>query len=224
MTAAVSRGRFIVLEGVDGCGSTTQTRRLASALQALGREARTTCEPSDGPLGVVIRAALERRLTAKDGTTPRRFDWGTLALLFAADRLDHVASFIEPGLAEGAIVVSDRYTLSSIVYQSVTAPGVSDAVSWIASLNRVAPKPDLTLVMEVPVALAAERRRARGGPEELFDALSLQERLAAAYSRAEQLSPGERIVHVSGEGTLEEVTARLLEALFTALPELAPRR
>jgi dTMP kinase len=216
------RGRFIVLEGVDGCGSTTQTRQLVAALGASGRAARATCEPSDGPLGTLIRAALERRLTASDGKTPKRLDWATLALLFAADRLDHVASVVEPALAEGAAVVSDRYTLSSIVYQSVTAPGVDDAVQWISSLNRVAIRPDLTLVLDVPVELAAERRRARGGPEELFDALSLQERLAAAYAQAEQLSPAERIVHVSGVGPVEAVTERLLAALFAALPDLGP--
>lgn len=217
-----SKGRFIVLEGVDGCGSTTQTRQVVAALRADGRDARATCEPSAGPLGTVIRAALERRLTGSDGVTPRRLEWATLALLFAADRLDHVASCVEPALAEGALVVSDRYTLSSIVYQSVTAPGVSDAVDWISSLNRAALKPDLTLVLDVPAELAAERRKARGGPEELFDALSLQERLAAAYAQAEALAPAERVVHVSGAGAVEEVTARLLAALFFALPDLRP--
>lgn len=221
MTEARAKGRFIVLEGVDGCGSTTQTRRVVERLQSAGRDARSTCEPSEGPVGKLIRAALERRLTASDGSA-RRFDWSTLALLFAADRLDHVESSVAPALAEGAAVVSDRYTLSSIVYQSVTAPGVPDAVAWISSLNRAALRPDLTVVLDVPADLAAERRRARGGPEELFDALSLQERLAAAYARAEELAPEQRIVHVSGVGGVEEVTDRLLEAVFRALPELAP--
>jgi dTMP kinase len=216
------KGRFIVIEGVDGCGSTTQTRRVVERLCAAGRDARSTCEPSDGPVGALIRAALERRLSASDGA-PRRFDWATLALLFAADRLDHVASFVAPALAEGAVVVSDRYTLSSIVYQSVTAPAVSDAVSWISSLNRAALLPDLTVVVHVPAELAAERRRARGGPEELFDALSLQERLAAAYAKAEELAPEQRIFHVSGVGEIEEVSERLLDTLFQALPELGQR-
>lgn len=205
-----------MIEGVDGCGSTTQTRRVVEHFRALGRDARATCEPSDGPVGTLIRKALEKRLTT-DAGDPRKLDWATLALLFAADRLDHVNSFIIPALAEGAIVVSDRYTLSSIVYQSVTAPQVSDAVSWIRSLNRVALVPDLTIVLDVPVELAAERRRARGGPEELFDALSLQARLAEAYARAEQLCPEERIAHLSGVGAPEAITAKLID-LIERLP------
>jgi dTMP kinase len=208
-----------VIEGVDGCGSTTQTRRVVERLRSAGRDARATCEPSDGPIGALIRAALERRLNASDGT-PRRLDWAALALLFAADRLDHVTSFVAPALAEAAVVISDRYTLSSIVYQSVTAPAVSDAVSWISSLNRAALLPDLTVVLHVPSALAEGRRRARGGPEELFDALSLQERLGAAYAKAEELAPQQRIAHVSGVGEVEEVTERLLAAVFQALPDL----
>ncbi|HWA77934.1 MAG TPA: dTMP kinase [Polyangiaceae bacterium] len=216
MTQGERKGRFIVLEGVDGCGSTTQTRRVVEQLCAAGHDARSTCEPSDGSVGTLIRAALEKRLTAKNGD-PRKLDWATLALLFAADRLDHVNSVIVPALAAGAIVVSDRYTLSSIVYQSVTAPEISDAVSWIASLNRAALIPDLTIVLDVPVDLAAERRRARGGPEELFDALSLQARLAEAYARAKELCPGERIEHISGVGTPEAITTRLLDLISPAL-------
>ena len=213
-------GRFIVLEGVDGCGSTTQTRRLVEALQRRGHDARPTFEPSDGPIGLLIRSALEKRLQGADGA-PRRLDWATLALLFAADRLDHVASAVEPGLAAGAVVVSDRYTLSSIVYQSVTAPAATgDAVAWIESLNRAARVPDLTIVLGVSVEVAAERRRARGGPEELFDALSTQERLSRAYAAAETLAPAQRIVHVSGEGSAEDVTARLLDVVAGAFPEL----
>ncbi len=210
-------GRFIVLEGVDGCGSTTQTRRLVEVLSARGHDARATCEPSDGPVGGLIRKALEKRLTDSHGA-PRRLDWATLALLFAADRVDHVTTGIDPLLAAGAVVVSDRYTLSSIVYQSVTAPeGTTDAVRWISELNRAARLPDLTVVLDVSTQVAAERRRQRGGPEELFDALSLQERLARAYEQAEVLAPEQRIVHVSGEGSAEQVTARLLDAIAPLL-------
>ena len=211
-------GRLIVLEGVDGCGSTTQTRRLAAALAARGYDARATFEPSEGPVGLLIRQALEKRLTDAQGGL-RRFDWATLALLFAADRLDHVQSFIDPAIAAGAVVVSDRYTLSSLVYQSVTAPsGTPDALRWVQELNRAARTPDITIVLDVGVAVAAERRRARGGPEELFDALSIQERLARAYATAETLAAEQRVLHVSGEGSAEEVTERLLEAVVGLLP------
>lgn len=213
-----ARGRLIVLEGVDGCGSTTQTRRLVEVLGARGYDARASCEPSDGPVGALIRKALEKRLTDDRGAA-RRFDWATLALLFAADRVDHVANGIEPALAARAVVVCDRYTLSSIVYQSVTAPeGTHDAVAWIAELNRAARLPDVTIVLDVSASVAAERRRQRGGPEELFDALSLQERLARAYEQARALAPEQRVVHVAGEGSAEEVTERLLSVVVPLLP------
>ena len=144
-------GRFIVLEGVDGCGSTTQTKRLVEALATRGYDARSTCEPSDGPVGALIRQALEKRLRDARGEA-RRFDWATLALLFAADRLDHVEATIAPALAAGAIVISDRYTLSSLVYQSVTAPsGSEEPLAWIHELNRAARAPDLTIVLDVGV-------------------------------------------------------------------------
>jgi dTMP kinase len=204
--------RFIVIEGIDGSGTTTQSQRLVAELMQSGLDARWTCEPSDGAIGKLIRAALEKRLFAADGVTLEALDWGTLALLFAADRLNHVQRFIQPALSQGAIVVSDRYTLSSLVYQSLTAPDGDAALPWISALNQRATSPHLTIVLDVPASVAAERRRARGGPEELFDGNSLQERLAGAYGRARELLPEEPVVHVSGVGTADQVFARILAA------------
>ncbi len=214
------RGRFIVLEGIDGAGTTTQTARLVAALRAQGRRAESTCEPSDGAVGQLLRSALTGRLRGPDGETPQRLDWATLALLFAADRLHHVSSLVRPALDAGITVVSDRYTLSSLVYQSVTAEQRPDALGWVSTLNREAPPADLTLVLGVPAALAAERRRARGGPEELFDDLSLQERLASAYARAEQLLPGQRVVQISGSADAEAVASLVMSAVRREFAEL----
>jgi dTMP kinase len=210
--------RFIVIEGIDGSGTTTQSQRLVAELQQSGLDARWTCEPSSGAVGKLIRAALEKRLVAADGVTPQSLDWGTLALLFAADRLDHVRGFVEPALREGAIVVSDRYTLSSLVYQSVTAPEGDRALPWISALNQRALSPHLTLVLDVPAAVAAERRESRGGPEELFDGMSLQERLAAAYGRAREFLPRESVLHVPGTGSSDQVFARIRAATDALLP------
>src|ERR1041384_7780824 len=115
-------GVFIVVEGVDGCGSTTHSRLLAKALKANGRETLLTCEPTNGPIGGVLCQILSRRLFLGDPTGPRGFGWTTMALLFAADRLDHLDSLVLPALEDGAVVVSDRYDLSSLAYQSATAP------------------------------------------------------------------------------------------------------
>ncbi|HTQ05924.1 MAG TPA: dTMP kinase [Polyangiaceae bacterium] len=213
-------GVFIVVEGVDGCGSTTHSRLLTKALKASGRETVLTCEPTAGPVGGLIRQILQRRLFVADAAGPRGFAWSTMALLFAADRLDHLDSLVLPALRDGAVVVSDRYDLSSLAYQSATAPEAHEAIPWIRELNSRALRPDVTVVIDVPAEVAEERRRGRGGVEEMFEHRALQERLVAIYARAETLVPGDRLVHVSGLGTQEEVGGRLLEAVLEAVPVL----
>ncbi|HYO96771.1 MAG TPA: dTMP kinase [Polyangiaceae bacterium] len=216
-----ARAPFIVIEGIDGSGSTTQCRRLVEALVSGGQAACHTFQPSQGPIGSLIRSVIERRLLDPQSGLPRPFQWSTLALLFAADRLDHVDNFIAPALLQGQLVVCDRYDLSSLAYQSLTAEGGADVVPWIRQLNCEALRPDLTLVLDVPVALAEARRRQRGGAEELFESRSLQERLAAVYLQAERLVPGDRVRHVSGEGEPEAVTERLLSAVMASFPGLS---
>ena len=96
----MSTGRFIVLEGIDGAGTTTQTSLLAARLRRDGVHVRTTREPSDGPVGTVIRQILAGRIVGAGGRAP---GWATMALLFAADRMDHVESEIEPFVSAGGI-------------------------------------------------------------------------------------------------------------------------
>ena len=206
-------GFFIVVEGIDGCGSTTHSKRLAKLLRGEGREVRLTCEPTTGPIGALIRHVLQKRLFVPDAEGPRAFAWSTMALLFAADRLDHLDSTVIPVLRDGGVVVSDRYDLSSLAYQSATAPDADRAIPWIRELNAYAVRPDLTILLEVPVEVAEERRGGRGGLEEIFEARDVQRRVAEMYARAEELVPGDRLVRVSGLGTIEEVGARILEVV-----------
>jgi len=213
-------GVFIVVEGVDGCGSTTHSRLLAKALKSAGRETVLTCEPSNGPVGGLIRQILQRRLFVADATGPRGFAWTTMALLFAADRLDHLDSLVIPALEDGSVVVSDRYDLSSLAYQSATSSDAPAAIPWIRELNARAVRPDVTVVIDVPAEVAEERRRGRGGVEEMFEHRALQERLVSIYTKAETLVPGDRVVHVSGVGEQEVVSARLLDAVREAVPAL----
>ena len=109
------RGRFIVLEGIDGSGTTTQLERAVACVAGLGHRATATREPSDGPVGHLLREALLGRLHMPDG---EKLDGRTMALLFAADRIDHLQREIEPQLAAGTSVLSDRYLLSSLAYQA----------------------------------------------------------------------------------------------------------
>lgn len=197
------RGRFIVVEGLDGAGTTTQCAAIARALRAGGREVHVTNEPSGGPIGTLIRQALTGRLHLPGGEGPLTPQ--TLALLFAADRLDHLAAEIEPALRRGAVVLSDRYLLSSLAYQ-----GAQVGMGWVAELNGRARRPDLTLFLEVGVATATARRRARGGREELYETDARQRRTARQYREAIALRrrAGERVVVVDGSLPIAEITER----------------
>jgi dTMP kinase len=203
----LKRGKFIVLEGLDGAGTTTQCDAIARALRQRGHEVWVTREPSTGPLGNLLRQSLSGRLT-RPGGLPLTDD--TLALLFAADRIDHVASEIEPKLQSGAVVLSDRYVLSSLAYQGAALP-----MPWVATLNERALKPDLTLFVEVSLAEAARRRKARGGDDELFDAPAVQRRTARQYQKAIALrkKAKEAIVVIDGDLKVAQVTAACLSAL-----------
>jgi dTMP kinase len=212
-------GRFIVLDGIDGSGTTSQGQRLVAALKAAGISARFTCEPSSGPIGRQLRLLL-----GGSGDEPGRA-WDTLALLFAADRLDHVAREIRPALAAGITVVCDRYDLSSLAYQSATSaetaaidPTLAEAtLSWIRALNQRALRPDLTLVFDVDPDVAEARRAARGLPPELFERRELQRRLAQLYARAELLVPGDRVLHVDANPELDVVAGQLWALVSRAL-------
>lgn len=216
--AARSDGAFIVIEGIDGSGSTTQAKRLVSALEGAGVPALFTCEPSSGKVGALIREALEHRLRDPTGDL-LVLDWVTLALLFAADRADHVHRTVTPALGSGRWVISDRYDFSSLAYQSVTSGGVAGALPWIVSLNSQVPRPDLTIVVDVTAPTAARRRQVRGAEAELFEVPEIQERLAAVYRNAETLVPNDRVVHVDGEQDIERVASEIwirVEALRLA--------
>jgi dTMP kinase len=204
------RGAFIVLEGIDGSGTTTHARLLVAALRRSGLRVELTCEPSRGPVGLLLRQLLG----AVDGKP--RAGWSTLALLFAADRTQHVEATILPALRNGCWVVSDRYVLSSLVYQSTDAAGDGTALPWVVALNSRVPRPDLTLVLDVSPEAAEERRRLRAAAREIFDDSETQWRLARAYATAEELVPGDRVVHINADGTVEEVAERVLGSVQDA--------
>lgn len=206
-------GRLIVLEGVDGAGTTTQLERVAAALRLEGRRVLATRQPSDGPIGTLLRQALTRRLGLPAGRGPLTPE--TLALLFAADRTDHLAATIGPAIEEGQIVLCDRYVHSSLAYQGAELP-----MPWVAEINRMAMPAHLTVFLEVDVPTAARRRVARGGVEEHFDAELMQRRIARRYKQALTLrAEKERIVVLDGTRPIEEVTEDILAAIH-ALPGL----
>lgn len=198
-------GRLIVIEGLDGAGTTTQARRLADHL---GAAAHLTREPSDGPIGKLIREMLAGGHAIAGVTLSQ----STFGLLFAADRLDHIQREVEPAIAAGKLVISDRWYHSSLAYQGTDADR-----DWITNLNARALRPELTIFLRVRPEVAAQRRASRGQPQELFEAIEMQREVDVGYRAtiAELAAIGERIETLDGELPPDQVFGLIL-ALATA--------
>jgi dTMP kinase len=199
----LTRGRLIVLEGIDGSGTTTQTERLVGYLCQQGHTAVPTREPSAGPIGRLLREVLLGQHRMPGGAS---VDGRTMALLFAADRIDHLQREIEPLLTGGTDVVSDRYLMSSLVYQAEEADR-----EWVALLARGVRPPDLTILLDIPVELAAQRRLLAGRPEERYDADSYLGRVADNYRRLARADAS--AVILDGSASRDEVTAAAVAAV-----------
>jgi dTMP kinase len=203
MSEALTRGRLIVLEGIDGSGTTTQTERLVEHLRRRGRSAVSTREPSAGPVGRLLREVLLGLHHVSPGVS---LDGRTMALLFAADRVDHLQREVEPFLRTGNDVVSDRYLMSSLAYQAEEADR-----EWVALLARGVRPPDLTILLDIPIEVAARRRLLAGRPEERYDADSYLSRVADNYRRLARADAS--AVILDGSAAREDVAAAVVAAV-----------
>jgi dTMP kinase len=202
-------GRFIVFEGLDGAGTTTQAKLLAERLQKQGRTVYLAHQPSEGPVGLLTRQILAgRSATMLADGRPAVVDERVMALLFAADRLDHLGSQIEPRLLRGEDVILDRYTLSSLAYQ-----GASISHEFIQAANRFARRPDLTLLLYVPAAVALERVRSRGAKLERYETANQLQAIEREYNRL--VGTLASVVSIDGTRPIPEVT----ELCFAALQQ-----
>jgi dTMP kinase len=198
----VPRGRFVVFEGIDACGKSTQARRVAGA-----RGARFAFEPGDSPLGAQLRNWL---LDAATPMTPV-----TEALMMLADRSHHVATVIEPALAAGTHVMADRYYASTLAYQGY-GRGVDladlEAATELAIGNCL---PNLTILIDIDIETANERR-ARNA-EDRFESADAQfhERVREGYLTMAGADPAHWFV-VDGRDTPEAVAA-VIDARLDAL-------
>lgn len=209
---------FIVLEGIDGSGTTTQMQLLSRALLERGHDVLSTAQPSKGPMGQMARERLSADRASLRGAV---LDPEILALLFAADRLEHYQRLLAPALQRGAIVVCDRYLLSSWAYQGLDCPA-----DWVQAINRFAPWPDRSYFLEIEAKTAVSRVQARSGVREIYDALPQQQRLAGAYreivQRLEGSDPEHPICRIDAARDINEVHAQILADLEPHLP--APAR
>lgn len=208
--------KFIVIEGLDGAGTTTQTGAVTEALGARGREVHATREPSDGPVGKMIREMIGLRLTLPGSTAeaPRPVSRPTLALLFAADRLYHIDAEIEPALARGQWVISDRYLASSLVYQGDIDGTDAVDYDWVRTLNERARAPDLTVYLRASPELSLERLGERE-ERDLFETKEKLTRLARRYDEVMELLDqlGHPILTLDAGLPVETITDAILSAV-----------
>ena len=211
-------GCFIVFEGIDGAGTTTQCARYADYLRARKRLVHLTREPSDGPIGTMLRLGMSGRMQLGAGHQPH-----CMALLFAADRLDHVDHEIQPHLRDGGVVISDRYDLSSIAYQSATARTDQQTFeAWVKTLNEHAIRPLVTVILDVDPDVAEQRRRVRSRAPDLYEESQLQSKLAALYRDASRLLPNDRFVTIDGNQSADDVEQAVRVALAPLIEPNAP--
>ena len=204
------RGRFVVFEGLDGAGTTTQTALLHAHLAVRGVDVETTREPTTGPVGALLRQALEGRVV---------LDPVTMALAFAADRTDHLHNPVNGvlrSLDEGRWVLCDRYLLSSFAYQA------SEAVplDWLAAINGHATVPDLTVFVDTPPSVCLERIAARSAQRDLFENEEALDRTLRNYRAAmEQKALVGTVVVVDGDRPPDEVFADVLSLVDPLLED-----
>jgi dTMP kinase len=193
------RGFFICVEGLDGCGKTTQAKILVRKLRKTGYNVVYTAEPSRGKIG-----RFTKRYCLHGG---KRVSSIVEALLFAADRYEHVESEIIPALKDGKIVVSDRYMYSSLAYQG--AAGLS--LDWIRKVNEHAVTPNLAIFIDVEPSTVIQRLKPK---KSVMENLETQCKVREVYMKF--VENGE-LVKVDGNRSKEEVAEEILSIVLNSL-------
>jgi dTMP kinase len=202
--------RFIVLEGLDGAGTTTQAARLQTHLTRRGRHSFLTNEPTSEPVGAFIRRLLTSQERGSDGS-PYHPGEQTMGLLFAADRMAH-SRVIETRLAAGEHVVCDRYIFSSMAYQTLE-PSITG--EWVIDMNEGCACPDLTLFLAVPVEICLARVTARRGGVSVYETRAYLETISANYERLMPMYEENfgRLVRIDGTKSIDDVHDAVVEAI-----------
>ncbi|MFO8020398.1 MAG: dTMP kinase [Promethearchaeia archaeon] len=191
---------FIVIDGIDGCGSSTHCKILASTLENKGYKVHLTQEPSFSEVGKLLRKFL------KNPSIPPTTD----ALMFAADRDLHYRNEIKKFMDKGYIVISDRYKESSIVYQSAQSEEVT--VEWVKKINKFAERPDITIILDLDTEIALARKDK--DDLEKFEDSSFLEKVRKLYlKRAEE----EDYHVINSDNILELVQEKIQQIVFKKL-------
>lgn len=193
-------GLFISFEGIDGSGKSTQARLLADTLRAEGRDVVLTREPGGSPGAEEIRALVLQG-------DPDRWSAETEILLFTAARRDHLERTIRPALADGKIVICDRFADSTRMYQGLSRGDLRALVDQLHSLM-IGQEPDLTVLIDMDPGVGLSRALSRQGAEERFESFGqdLQEKMRSGFLALAQEFP-DRFVVIDGARPLEQVAA-----------------
>ena len=196
----MAEGRFIAIEGTDGSGISTQAGLLRDWMIQQELEVLLTKEPTTGPIGMVIRQALTRRISFDSEEV--------MALLFAADRLDHDFDEIGRHIEDSVHVITDRYYLSSLAYQSESQP-----IDWIWELNIHARRPDLVLYLEVPPRIVEKRMARKRWALELYEDTENLTKVRERFESGIEIlcREGVEVVRVDGARSIQEVHSSIVE-------------
>jgi len=210
----VGRGTFVVFEGGEGAGKSTQVAALANALRERHREVVVTREPGATEVGQRIRSLV---LGKQSVLSPR-----AEALLYAADRADHVATVVRPALSRGAVVISDRYVDSSLAYQGAGRTLPVDEVSWLSSWATGGLRPDLVVLLDLPPEVGLGRAAKRSAADRLeSESMAFHERVRYAFLDLAAGDP-KRYLVLDATRPAEELTAAVVERVSELFPDEPP--
>ncbi len=195
----MKKNLFIALEGIDGSGKSTQLKLLKEKFEQAGQKVYTTCEPTDGPTGKIIRDIFTHKMEA---------DHRTIAALFVADRLEHIlnkTNGILKMLGDGYTVITDRYYFSSYAYQSAHVD-----LDWVIQANSLSAgllRPDLNIYIDITPAQSIERIRKGRSTIELYETLENLQNVRNKYFEVMDLLKGEENIFVTnGNRPPEEIS------------------
>ncbi len=197
----MERGKLITLEGVEGCGKSTQMKLLRAALEAEGKKVLTTAEPGGSLLGKELRRILKDSAGTKISPKAELY-------LFLADRAQHVEEVIRPALEKGLVVICDRFTDSTLAYQGYGRKLDLDLLKKLNKLATSGIEPDLTIVLDCEPGLGFERHRKKGDGSESCrfhqESLEFHDRIREGYKDLAAQEP-ERLSLIDASGNMEEV-------------------
>jgi len=193
---------IVSIEGLDGSGKSTIIKKVAEKLMKHNIDVLITSEPTNGPVGKLIKEYLKQQQIERD----RNLE----ALLFAADRLWHWKNVIQPAVISGKIVITDRYLHSSLAYQSTNL--IEE--KWILEINKYVPDPDISVFIDVPPEICLKRLKKSGRSLSIMENI---ENLEVVYKRYLDLVKRGKLRVINGLRKVEEISDEIVEVILSSL-------